>query len=98
MIVFHLFPLTEELLVKAGFEKIESKLEPIASEYVLKFSFDNSSTNQYTLNATVRHVDGTIVFLSYCVNGYWASTEVRYLHKLQNLFYEIKGTELTIKL
>ena len=76
---FEPIPLTEEWLIKLGFEK-KQRL------YVL--SFLRVEINKY-------------------INGKWEYTllfndikkikEIKYVHKLQNLYFELTGEELTIK-
>lgn len=87
-------PLTEELLVKAGFEKDEGYNFGIGLDKVPYFTLDYFTIilSDGAFYYSVKRYDGGTS------ENFEAEVELKYLYKLQNLFYEIKGTELTIKL
>jgi hypothetical protein len=75
-------PLTEEWLIKLGFEKLTDS----------KDGFKNT-TYTYTKGISfIVYFDG--VRLS---TNFWMGNEKHYIHQLQNLFYVLSGEELTIK-
>jgi len=75
-------PLTEEWLIKLGFEKLTDS----------KDGFKNT-TYTYTKGISfIVYFDG--VRLS---TNFWMGNEKHYIHQLQNLFYVLSGKELTIK-
>lgn len=89
-------PLTEELLVKAGFEYV-----------VNDGSFENISLDYWAKDALLLFTNGSEPKEAYLFgygNGYFGKYFVitgRWiynLHDLQNVYHAWKGTELTIKL
>jgi hypothetical protein len=75
-------PLTEEWLIKLGFEKLTNSND----------GFKNT-TYTYTKGISfIVYFDG--VRLS---TNFWMGNEKHYVHQLQNLFYVLSGEELTIK-
>ena len=75
-------PLTEEWLIKFGFEKLTD-------------SNDGFKNTTYTYRKGISFIvyfDG--VRLS---TNFWMGNEKHYVHQLQNLFYVLSGEELTIK-
>lgn len=82
-------PLTDEVLIRAGFEK---ELKEVGS---LRFAvWHHEIPNQSIKFDLVRVFDG-----SYAMSNelnFWPST-IDCLHQLQNLFYCLTGTELEIK-
>jgi hypothetical protein len=75
-------PLTEEWLIKLGFEKLTDSND----------GFKNT-TYTYTKGISfIVYFDG--VRLS---TNFWMGNEKHYVHQLQNLFYVLSGEELTIK-
>ena len=83
-------PLTEEILLKAGFG------EPYKGEYVLEFKteFQSIFYIRYILD------DNTIVMsIKYMIDSYEnfsVPNDIYYVHQLQNLFFFLTETELTI--
>ena len=74
-------PLTEEWLIKLGFEKLTDS----------KDGFKNT-TYTYTKGISfIVYFDG--VRLS---TNFWMGNEKHYVHQLQNLFYVLSGEELTL--
>jgi len=79
---FEPIPLTEEWLIKLGFEKLTDSND----------GFKNT-TYTYTKGISfIVYFDG--VRLS---TNFWMGNEKHYVHQLQNLFYVLSGEELTIK-
>lgn len=75
-------PLTEEWLIKLGFEKLTDS----------KDGFKNT-TYTYTKGISfIVYFDG--VRLS---TNFWMGNEKHYIHQLQNLFYVLSGEELILK-
>ena len=75
-------PLTEEWLIKLGFEKLTDS----------KDGFKNT-TYTYTKGISfIVYFDG--VRLS---TNFWMGNEKHYIHQLQNLFYVLSGEELMLK-
>ncbi len=78
--------LSEEWLVKFGFEKFEFEYEEgFETTYVL----EKKNGHQFVLNDDLQPMDGEIAMLDY---------KLEYVHQLQNLFYCLTGVELAIKL
>lgn len=74
-------PLTEEWLIKLGFEKLTDSND----------GFKNT-TYTYTKGISfIVYFDG--VRLS---TNFWMGNEKHYVHQLQNLFYVLSGEELTL--
>lgn len=70
-------------------EKIEPI--PLTEEWLFKFGYDLISENHY---AFCGHLIWSIEDRFYCdKNG----IQIKYVHKIQNLFFELKEEELTIK-
>lgn len=64
---------------------------PLTEEWLLKFGYDLISENHY---AFCDHLIWSIEDRFYCdKNG----IQIKYVHKIQNLFFELKEEELTIK-
>lgn len=80
-------PLTEEWLIKFGFEKIED----IRYEKKIRITgLEPDDPNAYKL-AAIGSRKIKVAFLSF---GKWSSTGVEYVHQFQNLYYAIAGEEL----
>ena len=81
--MFEAIPLTDELLLKAG--KTSRGLEICNSNYpIADLYVDKRQDGKY--------------FLSNCSDGYIIGREIKYLHELCNLYLDIKGEELPIKM
>lgn len=87
-------PLTEEWLLKFGFESSvgfeDQKYDP-DDEYANQF--------EYTLDSGISHRDficcpskGWVIK----IGDYDDELEIRYVHEFQNLFFALKGKELTL--
>lgn len=78
-------PLTEEWLLKMGFEKrIDRKYE--------RFSVGKFELEYYSHSDDV--IDG---FYFYCEHVKSGDVKIPHIHQLQNLYFAITGEELTIK-
>lgn len=78
-------PLSEEILLKCGFSKCDSKF--ICKPQILTIQISNNETLDYE--------DGEFFIAnsgSHRVVTFWKSP--KYLHQLQNLFHSITGDEL----
>lgn len=75
-------PLTEEWLLKFGFEKLTDSRD----------GFNNSSYTYTKGISFIVHFDG--VRLS---TNFWIGNEKKYVHQLQNLYFALTNTELIIK-
>lgn len=81
-------PITEELLLKSGFVK---------SKYLNHILFSKlNSVGENHSEIIVDMSDGLKVFLD--INGFAIEIDCKYIHKLQNLYYDITTEELQIKL
>lgn len=86
-------PLTEEWLLKFGFEKIES-------DYRIQIQKDDSQGNSdYWIYVDSGIDNETNKFKVMLVSGEgdWFTTKNKYVHQLQNLYYALTGEELTFK-
>lgn len=84
-------PITEELLLKAGFE----------CEYLKIFGI--STGQPYTESYRSLSIDLKSLKIQYTQGGngeacYWVYfNHIKYIHQLQNLIYSLTGSELTFK-
>ncbi len=76
-------PLTEEWLLKFGFEKSDNT--PFYDYFVLEFGI-----------GLCYDVYSDSYFLAYQKNHY-TKTNIKYVHQLQNLYFALTNEELTIK-
>ena len=79
---FEPIPLTEEWLIKFGFEQLTKKSNGFKSG-----SYSYSGKVSLILNH-----DGLRTW-----TNFWQGNEMRYVHQLQNLYFALTGKELTIK-
>lgn len=84
---FKPIPLTEEWLVKLGFEKVISNAVDFIGRPMKIVDFNLGSW-------TVNDEKGKYTF---CVESALGLTDIQYVHQLQNLYFALTGTELTIK-
>lgn len=88
-------PLTEEWLLKFGFEKVSNSPAP-------NFSYQRSNVKvvDFEYKATGDYFRGWLVPTygekDFCMNGNFA--EIKFVHQLQNLYCALTNTELTINL
>jgi len=71
-------PLTEELLVRLGFNKSKGKnlKEFILGDFII-YTYPETGIELYY--------------------GVWSHIKIQYVHQLQNLYFTLTGTELTLK-
>ena len=74
--------ITNEILIEVGFEDISSSIERI---------FKRGNFNWFSSSNEI------IIEFDNGLNGYDFYSGCKHFHKLQNLFFEIKGEELKIK-
>ncbi len=90
-IVLKPIPLTEEWLLKFGFENIDKG----DNDYI---TYSDSNHNYY-LQIDVRRKDGKYTILdntNYELISF-SMVDIVYVHQLQNLYFALTGEELTIK-
>lgn len=78
-------PLTEEILLKAGFKKEKTGIGP-QDMWAGMSAWSMKGEWLFRGNPTCLHLVG------------YYNTQIGYVHQLQNLFFELSGTELDIKL
>lgn len=78
-------PLTEEWLLKMGFE---------LSGHQLGEEYSRGNFSMYYYNGDYPDYEGEI--LASCFNG--NNVEIKYIHQLQNIYFALTGEELTIKI
>ncbi|RAJ27274.1 hypothetical protein [Pedobacter cryoconitis] len=77
--------LTEEWVVKFGFERFEFEYEEgNETTYVL----EKKNGHQFVLNESLQPMDGEIAMLDY---------KLQYVHQIQNLYFALTNEELMIK-
>lgn len=82
-------PITEEILSKIdGFNKIYFDDEIEDNEYCLLLE-------DIEYNIRLEYYDGKLFLIDDCAER--IGSQIKYLHQLQNLFYCLKGEELTLK-
>lgn len=94
-------PLTPEILERCGFKKEkEQKFNGVIESYALKVNVKGSNENIIHFNipgkTNIKDRE-SYRFGNYTVNGYWGSSNFKYLHQLQNLYQSLTGQELVIK-
>jgi len=84
--LFEPIPLTEEILLKCGFEKFEGEFHLNVNEVRIEMFYHDSWYFGYN-----RIVENNVIETCELL-GYWD------LHQLQNLYFALTQTELTINL
>jgi hypothetical protein len=73
---------------------------PLTEDWLLKLGFELDTYNNFFKNEIYFNIiDCNTIQLSSCgfgVNGF--GQEIKYVHQLQNLYFALTGSELTIKL
>jgi hypothetical protein len=93
-------PLTAEILEKCGFEKCKDE----SGHFVLyELSLGNQlaphGSNQYVFSGLLFPENpNTLIPVAFTVNEFWGSRKIKYLHQLQNLYFALTGSELSINL
>lgn len=88
-------PLTPEVLEKCGFVKVTDG-GILFWQFIVKDIAPNSS-NEYMISG-MQYNEAKPIIVAFCVNDFWASGNIKYLHQLQNLYFALTGTELEINL
>lgn len=78
-------PITEKWLSALGFE------EAYNSEFTLRFDYDEDNRFDWMINKQNKELSG----LRFKGNTFYK--EVKYVHELQNFFFAITKTELSVK-
>lgn len=82
-------PLTEELLVKCGMNECDDAC-------VVRYSYRNG---KFKMNIMICDQKKYILFINNIENGCQiCSIEVKYLHQLQNIYFDLTGKELEVNL
>lgn len=84
-------PLTEEFLLKFGFENIDKG----DNDFI---TYTDSEHNYY-LQIDVRRKDGKYLILDNSFDDLraFSMVDIEYVHQLQNLYFALTGEELTLK-
>lgn len=87
-------PLTEEVLLNSGFEKIESR-----QDYFELSSYDpyNPTPEGCRINVFF-DFDGVRLWYAFESDGARLIRRIHYVHQLQNLYFALTGEELNIEL
>lgn len=95
-------PLTEEILLKCGFEKVKNKDKEDLREYIghtaQKAKYAIFDTDIFITKVDKRGLLWRSVDCDFMVLFYHKSIPIKYLHQLQNLYFALTGQELTITL
>lgn len=75
-------PLTEEILLKFGFYEIYK------SEFSIRYGIENFDEIEFKWNKTF---GWNFYYKTFCIEG------IKFVHKLQNLFFSLCGEELNVK-
>lgn len=83
------------------FSEDEIKPIPITEDWLIRFGFEKNDVGFYILilpNKNKVYLSADVKFQSFevCQNGYGFETECSFVHQLQNLFYCLCGTEITL--
>lgn len=91
---FNPIPLTEEVLLNSGFEKIESR-----QDYFELSSYDpyNPTPEGCRINVFF-DFDGVRLWYAFESDGARLIRRIHYVHQLQNLYFALTGEELEIDL
>ncbi len=95
-------PLTEETLLKCGFEKVKNKDKEDLREYIghtaQKAKYAIFDTDIFITKVDKRGLLHRSIDCDFMVLFYHKSIPIKYLHQLQNLYFALTGQELTITL
>lgn len=87
-------PLTEEILLKCGFEKVSTMLDLPIYEIGVMPTFIIEKFTEISDYFTLRYCD----VITRKLGESYRICDVKYLHQLQNLIYCLTGKELEVKL
>ena len=95
-------PLTEELLLKCGFEKVKNKDKEDLREYIghtaQKAKYAIFDTDIFITKVDKRGLLWRGIGCDFMVLFYHKSIPIKYLHQLQNIYFALTGQELEINL
>ena len=95
-------PLTEEILLKFGFEKVKNKDKEDLREYightVQKAKYAIFGTDIFITKVDKRGLLRRSIECDFMVLFYHKSIPIKHLHQLQNLYFALTGQELEINL
>lgn len=98
--IFQPIPITEEWLVKFGFENIDTyynEKQPYKYPILLVY---NKEPNMYELTITrtpSMYADKGVETFIFSPDDKGKNVFIRYVHQLQNLYFALTGNELTLK-
>src|ERR1051325_4337349 len=92
-------PLTDGWMERMGFtifkqDGVKAYQLPINEKYIAwgcKTKFELSG------NEVIQKPQKQLEKVNFCVNGWWATHPLKYVHEIQNAYYAITGEELEIK-
>ena len=100
--IFEPIPLTEEILLKCGFEKVKNKDKEDLREYIghtaQKARYAIFGTDIFITKVDKRGLLWRNIECDFMVLFYHKSIPIKYLHQLQNLYFALTGQELEINL
>ena len=100
--IFEPIPLTEEIFLKCGFEKVKNKDKEGLREYightVQKARYAIFDTDIFITKVDKRGLLWRNIDCDFMVLFYHKSIPIKYLHQLQNLYFALTGEELEINL
>jgi hypothetical protein len=86
--LYHPIPLTEQWLLKFGFEREQAK-QPSSIAYCLFGAECNDFHVEYD--------DIMEAWQIYLEDHFWIQRQIHHIHQLQNIYHSLTGEELTIK-
>ena len=89
---FEKIPITEEIILKCGFENYDNEKYNPNDKYAKQFEYHLDSGISYR-ELLCKPYYGWIIKMG----TYDDKLEIKYVHQLQNLYYELKDEELTFK-
>lgn len=85
-------PLTEEILLKCGFEKTDDYGD------IIYYELKNRGRRSYYICFDHDDISFGLSLYGACTSLIYDSENLQYLHHLQNLFYSISGKEIDVNL
>ena len=100
--IFEPIPITEDWLLKCGFEKVKNKDKEDLREYightVQKAKYAIFGTDIFITKVDKRGLLRRSIECDFMVLFYHKSIPIKYLHQLQTLYFALTGQELEINL
>lgn len=100
--IFEPILITEDWLLKFGFEKVKNKDKEDLREYIgytaQKAKYAIFDTDIFITKVDKRGLLWRSIECDFMVLFYHKSIPIKYLHQLQNLYFALTGQELTITL